>query len=1044
MARPKLVSPDQPLPVRILLHIYQFLASLSLAVILLSSMAIALMLATFVEATFSTAVVQFYVYRAWWFGALYCLLAVNIFCAATIRYPWKRHQTGFVITHIGLLVLLYSGVLSRTHGIDSQVHVWEDQSSHMAFDYGFSFYLTVEDENPSAASEPLTTPLAFQPGMFNWSEYQNGFLNWKVPRPDLAKYFSPLFHLASRNTPGDVLYDQDNIKVEVLDYYSDARWHDDTPLLDLRMSMPSRQVPGPEGQLVEAEETWVPINLMVRRWKNEEAMPRGLADSQKRGGGSFKFWLADTRAATEAFLKTTPKGSLGEKGQVVLVAGGQKTVVQLDDLEDASRVKLPGTSLEYEILEYMPNTQVTTATDGSFRWVSVPESDEHDSSPGVRIGLFKGDGKVEELTLLADMPEHNQQAYEQEVFGDFWFDHGEKDAAALMQGEGGSRIDIIQGVAEGAEDPTANEAKRLYYRYWNRKQVVFARELPAKGSRTNAVDAFEMPIGKLKMFVNNFVPSHRPRPFPEPLAFSGKPDIQMIPAAQVRMTVGDQSETFWLKGHFDKPDEGLDAEGGLKHEMTVGGKTVRLVMPINAVDIGFRIFLTKFERHLDPGTSQAAHYSSDVHYLDRYVDRRVHRAESGLNRPRKLHLPSGQNPTHLLPHGDWIYWIDSVQDSGTDGEKSIFAATLADLEDPEAHGTRLIQVAAGPQGIAVDAERGKLLWTNFRAARGQDMGSIMQCDLDGKNVETIARFSGRPGQIAVDGKEGWVFFVNRSRRAIGRVRTDGSDLNERWFSRPSSDPNRIATLAVHTGEKAVYWLDASEQAILAIDYQKELQPRIIRTSGEALQDINSLAIDSGRGLVYWTDIAPNDLDPHANKHRNNPNLDRSKPRAMRTRVRMLNLENKEVVTLTDNLLDQPDGIAVDQATGEVYWSQTALLKKDVWITMNAPDDFTDPIFGRDVRVFQESFLGPFKAGTPEYRQIVPVDSNAPEVYRSVFSVNYDPGTTLRYWGCMLVVGGISCMFYMRAYFFKTKKTKSSVADQRRPETSSRPAEAVHS
>jgi hypothetical protein len=111
------------------------------------------MLATFVEATFSTGVVQFYVYRAWWFGALYGLLAVNIFCAAAIRFPWKRHQTGFVITHIGLLTLLFSGVLSRTHGIDSQVHVWEDQSSHLAFDYGFSFYLTVEDDGTGGPTE---------------------------------------------------------------------------------------------------------------------------------------------------------------------------------------------------------------------------------------------------------------------------------------------------------------------------------------------------------------------------------------------------------------------------------------------------------------------------------------------------------------------------------------------------------------------------------------------------------------------------------------------------------------------------------------------------------------------------------------------------------------------------------------------------------------------------------------------------------------------------------------------------------------------------
>ena len=67
------------------------------------------------------------------------------------------------------------------------------------------------------------------------------------------------------------------------------------------------------------------------------------------------------------------------------------------------------------------------------------------------------------------------------------------------------------------------------------------------------------------------------------------------------------------------------------------------------------------------------------------------------------------------------------------------------------------------------------------------------------------------------------------------------------------------------------------------------------------------------------------------------------------------------------------------------------------------------------------------AGTPEYREFVPKRSDDPEVYKSVFSVNYDPGTALRYWGCLFVIGGIACMFYMRAYFFKSKRTADSPA-----------------
>ncbi len=105
MARPKLVSPDQPFPVRAALRIYEFAASLKLAVVLILAMAYVLALATIIEAAWGTPAAQFGVYQTWWFNLGVVLLAVNIFCAAAIRFPWKRYQTGFVITHIGLLVL---------------------------------------------------------------------------------------------------------------------------------------------------------------------------------------------------------------------------------------------------------------------------------------------------------------------------------------------------------------------------------------------------------------------------------------------------------------------------------------------------------------------------------------------------------------------------------------------------------------------------------------------------------------------------------------------------------------------------------------------------------------------------------------------------------------------------------------------------------------------------------------------------------------------------------------------------------------------------
>ena len=75
--------------------VYRFLASLKLAVISISSLAASLAFATWFESSYGTSAAQDYVYKSTWFAVLLAFLAINILCAALIRYPWKRRQTGF-------------------------------------------------------------------------------------------------------------------------------------------------------------------------------------------------------------------------------------------------------------------------------------------------------------------------------------------------------------------------------------------------------------------------------------------------------------------------------------------------------------------------------------------------------------------------------------------------------------------------------------------------------------------------------------------------------------------------------------------------------------------------------------------------------------------------------------------------------------------------------------------------------------------------------------------------------------------------------------
>ncbi len=99
------------------------------------------------------------------------------------------------------------------------------------------------------------------------------------------------------------------------------------------------------------------------------------------------------------------------------------------------------------------------------------------------------------------------------------------------------------------------------------------------------------------------------------------------------------------------------------------------------------------------------------------------------------------------------------------------------------------------------------------------------------------------------------------------------------------------------------------------------------------------------------------------------------------------------------------------------------LASQVWIELNAPKDFRDPLSGRSYRFFQSSFQGPMKPGSMEFQRLVGEDDDREQLFLSIFSINYDPGRGLKYAGSLLIVAGIVCMYYMKAYFFKRRARK---------------------
>lgn len=111
--------------------IYKFLASLKLAVILLVSLSAILAMATWLESKYDAKTAAHMVYGSWWFYVFLFMLGVNVLAAALIRYPWKRHQTGFVIVHLGIIVILLGSFITWLWGLEGTMQLAEGQQSSL-------------------------------------------------------------------------------------------------------------------------------------------------------------------------------------------------------------------------------------------------------------------------------------------------------------------------------------------------------------------------------------------------------------------------------------------------------------------------------------------------------------------------------------------------------------------------------------------------------------------------------------------------------------------------------------------------------------------------------------------------------------------------------------------------------------------------------------------------------------------------------------------------------------------------------------------------
>ena len=582
MARLKLSDPRQPIYLRTVLRIYELLASLKLAVVLILSLAVLLGLATFVEANFGTAAVAFLVYHTWFFAALLALLATNIFCAASIRFPWKRHQTGFVVTHIGLLTLLAGSAISDRGSVNSQMLVFLGQANHVAIDMDQS---TINVSDIPGRPEPLQ--VRFQPGPFNWSDL--------APYP-LTRRIKSWLGLDDPNKkwvhPPDVVYDDGKTKVEVVDYYSRSIIRA-APYLALDFYQP----------MIKAQ---IPIELEL----DERRQDLPVAKASLMGMGEVLMWRANEEDALAAFTQCKPDRTVDGNGLIAFWSKGEAycaTVKELQKLKDQGKRFPLNDHLSIELSGYVDSPDLASLVHGKGLVPANAESEGHSVGPTVEIFVHEKNGSEEtkyRIVRFAQMPYLPEGKHPAGFYAEFY--HPQVRA----------QVDILIGPQD-----------KLAFRAWQQKlgRVVASGDLEIG----KTVDTFSMGGGEnvMRMTATRYVGSAgdsaiaiTPTEVVLPMPFE-KGDRGDSKCVNVRVTWSDsqsghaQHETFWLKQNLPVPWE--SAGRRQVHETNAGtDRPIKTSYNVKQTEVGFTLKLVDFDLEVDPGTKTAGNYTSRVIQVD--------------------------------------------------------------------------------------------------------------------------------------------------------------------------------------------------------------------------------------------------------------------------------------------------------------------------------------------------------------------------------------------------------------------------------------------
>lgn len=155
--------------------VIRLLASLKLAVVIVVAIAVITAVGTIVESKYDAFAAKKLVYDTFWMYGAMAALAISLIAVMADRFPWKKRHLGFVLAHIGILMILWGSILTLKGGVDGSLRIdiggkssavsmpETEVTVYSSFDgdrYTNMFSQEVDFfSNPPTAEKPMVIPL---------------------------------------------------------------------------------------------------------------------------------------------------------------------------------------------------------------------------------------------------------------------------------------------------------------------------------------------------------------------------------------------------------------------------------------------------------------------------------------------------------------------------------------------------------------------------------------------------------------------------------------------------------------------------------------------------------------------------------------------------------------------------------------------------------------------------------------------------------------------------------------------------------------------